>query len=142
MTGPGTAAYATRLLALAVALLFTPALAAQNVDLDQITANDEFRWGVTSLHDGRINEAIASFNRSLSFDDERPLTRYWLGRAYYYGGFEEAALDEWRWVAERDGRTSVLERWIERVELSRGLTTERLGREISPGRYVTMVDLG
>ncbi len=141
MTGPRTDGRSAPLLALAAALLLTPALAAQNVDLDQITANDEFRWGVTSLHDGRINEAIASFNRSLSFDDERPLTRYWLGRAYYYGGFEEAALDQWRWVAERDGRTSVLERWIERVELSRGLTTERLGREISPGRYVTMVDL-
>lgn len=141
MTSPRTDGRSTGLLALAAALLLTPALAAQNVDLDQITANDEFRWGVTSLHDGRINEAIASFNRSLSFDEERPLTRYWLGRAYYYGGFEEAALDQWRWVAERDGRTSVLERWIERVELSRGLTTERLGREISPGRYVTMVDL-
>lgn len=114
---------------------------AQNVDLDQITANDEFRWGVGSLHDGRINEAIASFNRSLSFDSDRGLTRYWLGRAYYYGGFEDAALEEWEWVSERGGRTAVLDRWIERVELSRGLTTERLGNEIAPGRYVTMVDL-
>lgn len=116
-------------------------LPAQNVDLDELTANDEFRWGVTSMHDGKINEAIASFNRSLSFDSQQALTRYWLGRAYYYGGFEQAALDEWRWVAERDGRTAVLDGWIERVELSRGLTTERLGSEVSPGRYVTMVDL-
>lgn len=123
-----------------VALTVTATLGAQNVDLDQITADDEFRWGVGALHDGKINEAIASFNRSLSFDSERPLTRYWLGRAYYYGGFEEEALTEWRWVAERSGRTSVLDKWLERVQLSRGLTTERLGSEISPGRYVTMVD--
>lgn len=114
---------------------------AQAIDLDEITANEEFRWGVTALHDGKINEAIESLNRSLGFASERALTRYWLGRAYYYAGFEESALDEWRWVAERGSRTSVLEKWIERVELSRGLTTERLGTAISPGRYVTMVDL-
>lgn len=143
MTPPRTSRPAAAAVALVFVMLLgvSPGAFAQNVDLDEITANDEFRWGVTSMHDGRINEAIASFNRSLSFDSERPLTRYWLGRAYYYGGFEDAALDEWRWVAERDGRTAVLDRWIERVELSRGLTTERLGTEITPGRYVTMVDL-
>ncbi|MFW5717147.1 MAG: hypothetical protein ACOCW3_00935 [Spirochaetota bacterium] len=125
-----------------VALLFASSgVPAQNVDLNQITADDEFRWGVTAMHDGRVNEAIASFNRSLSADSDSALTRYWLGRAYYYGGFEQAALDEWRWVAEREDRTAVLDRWIERVELSRGLTSERLGDEITPGRYVTMVDL-
>lgn len=122
-------------------LALTVFAGAQAINLEELTANDEFRWGVVSLHDGRINEAIASFTRSLSFASERPLTRYWLGRAYYYAGLEEAALDEWRWVAERDGRTAVLDAWIERVELSRGLTTERLGRDVVPGRYVTMVDL-
>lgn len=114
---------------------------AQAINLEELTANDEFRWGVVSLHNGRINEAIASLTRSLSFASDRPLTRYWLGRAYYYAGLEEAALDEWRWVADRDGRTAVLDTWIERVELSRGLTTERLGTDVVPGRFVTMVDL-
>jgi len=122
-------------------LALTVGSGAQEINLAEITANDEFRWGVEALHDGKINEAISSLSRSLSFDSERSLTRYWLGRAYYYGGFEQSALDEWRWVAQSSGRTSVLEKWIERVELSRGLTTERLGTSISPGRYVTMVDL-
>jgi DNA-binding beta-propeller fold protein YncE len=133
-------ATAVLLVTLAGLLGGSPATA-QNIDLDEITANDEFRWGVMSLHNGRINEAIASLNRSLSFDSDRPLTRYWLGRAYYYGGFEEAALQEWRWVAENGNRTAVLDKWIERLRLSRGLTTERLGTEVSPGRYVTMVDM-
>lgn len=113
----------------------------QQSDLDEITANDEFRWGVTSMHAGRINEAIASFARSLSFAPDRALTRYWLGRAYYFAGFERPALDEWRWIVERNGETAVLNKWIERVELSQGLTTERLGLEVAPGRYVPMVDL-
>ena len=123
------------------ALWLPPPVRSQPINLDEITANEEFRWGVVSLHNGRFHEAIESLNRSLSFASERTLTRYWLGRAYYYAGFEEAALNEWRWVAERGSRTSVLDKWIERVELSRGLTTERLGTAVSPGRYVTMIDL-
>ena len=66
----------------------------QTVTEAQLSADDEFRWGVGALHDGKINEAIASLVRSLSFDSNRALTRYWLGRAYYYGGFEDAALQE------------------------------------------------
>ena len=119
--------------------LLVSAVGAQ-ISLDEITANDEFRWGVGALHDGKINEAIDSLNRSLSLASGRLLTRYWLGRAYYYAGFEQAALDEWRWVGDREW-TSMLGNWIERVELGRGLTAERLGTEISPGRYVTMIDL-
>jgi DNA-binding beta-propeller fold protein YncE len=124
-----------------IAVFIAGSLHAQDTDLDAITAADEFRWGVTAMHSGRINEAIASFNRSLSFDPQRSLTRYWLGRAYYYAGFVRPALDEWRWVAEQDGATAVLNTWIERVEIDQGLTRERLGPAVSPGRYVSMVDL-
>ena len=127
--------------AILVMSLIPASVSPQTINLDEITADDEFRWGVGALHDGKINEAIDSLNRSLSFASERVLTRYWLARAYYYAGFEQEALDEWRWVGELGGRTSVLEKWIERVELGRGLTAERLGTEISPGSYVTMIDL-
>ena len=73
-------------------LALAAGVGAQGIDLDEITANEEFRWGVQALHDGKINEAITSLSRSLSFDSERSHTRYWLGRAYYYGGFEQSAL--------------------------------------------------
>jgi DNA-binding beta-propeller fold protein YncE len=113
----------------------------QTATQNQLSANDEFRWGVGALHDGKINEAIASLVRSLSFDSSRTLTRYWLGRAYYFGGFEDAALQEWNWIRDRGTRTAVLDSWIERVNLDRGLTPERLGSDIVPGRYVTMSDI-
>lgn len=126
----------------------------QTVTEAQLSADDEFRWGVGALHDGKINEAIASLVRSLSFDSNRALTRYWLGRAYYYGGFEDAALQEWNWIQEQSSQPSeleswrdrvpgnaVLSSWVERVSLDRGLTPERLGDDIVPGRYVTMSDI-
>ena len=136
--------HTSRLLRLVgVALCFGIAATAfaQDAGLDELTADDEFRWGVTAMHAGRVNEAIASFNRSLSFSPDRTLTRFWLGRAYYYAGFERAALEEWNWIAERGAATAVLNRWMERVELDQGLTRERLGTEVAPGRYVTMVNL-
>ncbi len=126
--------------AIALFAMVTALTHAQTGTADQIAARDEFRWGVTALHDGRVNEAIASLTRSIALDSSRSLVRYWLGRAFYYAGFEQEALTEWRWVRDRN-RTSVLDRWIERVELERGLTRERLGDDIVPGRYVTMVEL-
>lgn len=129
------------LLLLALVVFVRPALSFGQDNLAEINANDEFRWGVMSLNRGHANEAIASLTRSISFSPERDLTRYWLGRAYYYSGFEAAALQEWEWVASHSGRTSILDRWIERIQLSRGLTEERLGDDIAPGRYVSMTAL-
>jgi DNA-binding beta-propeller fold protein YncE len=126
---------------LILCLLYSAAPLVSQEELSEITANDEFRWGVMSLNRGHVNEAIASLTRSLSFSPDRPLARYWLGRAYYYGGFEDAALQEWEWVTEHSASTAILNRWIERVTLSRGLTGERLGDEVAPGPYVTMTDL-
>ena len=126
------------------AVLFAGAVVAagaQQVNMDLITANDELRFGVTSYHAGNLNESIVSLTRSLSFDSSRALTRYWLGRSYYRSGFEDAALSEWRWLADQGGGTAVLDSWIERIEISRGLTPERLGRSITPGRLVTMAEV-
>ena len=129
------------LVILTALFLIRPALVVSQQTLAEINANDEFRWGVMSLNRGHANEAIASLARSVSFSPDRDLTRYWLGRAYYYSGFEDAALQEWEWIADHSGRTSILDRWIERIQLSRGLTEERLGDDIAPGRYVTMTAL-
>lgn len=128
------------LLTIVLLMLALPAFA-QQVDLDQIGARDELRWGVSSYHAGNLNESIVSLNRSLAFNSSQTVARYWLGRAYYAAGFEEAALVEWERVLSQGGRTAVLENWIERVELQRGLTPERLGSELTPGRLVTMAEV-
>ncbi len=125
-------------------LLFGVAAAgvyAQQVDMNQLAARDELRWGVTSYHAGNLNQSIVSLNRSLAFDSSQSLTRHWLGRAYYASGFEEAALLEWQWLVDQGSGTAALLSWIDRTELRRGLTPERLGEELTPGRLVTMAEV-
>lgn len=129
------------LLALVVFGFAATGVNAQQVDTDEIAARGELRWGVTSYHAGNLNESIVSLNRSLAFDSSVLLTRYWLGRAYYASGFEEAALSEWRWLVDRGFRTAALDSLIARIELQRGLTPERLGQELTPGRLVTMAEV-
>ncbi len=131
----------TRSTCAVIILLLYGVTAFTQISEAEIEAREEFRWGVGALHDGKINEAIASLSRSIGLDSDDRLTRYWLGRAYYYGGFETAALQEWRWIAERGPQSAVLQSWIERLELDRGLVEERLGEELAPGRYVTMVSI-
>jgi hypothetical protein len=114
---------------------------AQQTGLEAVGARDELRWGVMALHAGNINDAIVSLNRSLSYDSTQSMARYWLGRAYHSAGFDAAALSEWRWIADRGGATAVLNSWIERVEIAQGLSSERLGEELTPGRLVTMAEV-
>jgi hypothetical protein len=128
---------------LVAALVVTGAVGAygQQANSDEIAARDELRWGVSSLHAGNLNESIVSLNRSIAYDSTRTLTRYWLGRAYHASGFEEAALSEFRWLVDQGYRTAALDSFIERISIQRGLTPERLGDELTPGRLVTMADV-
>lgn len=96
------------------------------IDIDAIEADEEFRWGIRAFHSGFYNDAILSFTRSLSIRPEDVLTRFWLGRSYYYAGFEEAALGEWRTIIEAGDGNAHLQNLVETLTFRRGL-----GRELS-----------
>lgn len=109
----------------------------QEIDLDSVTASEELRWGVRAFHNGFFNESILSLNRSLAFDPENVLARFWLGRSYYYSGFEEAALQEWRTILQSEQGTAHLLNFVEIVESRRGL-----GRELAgDARYVVATEI-
>lgn len=114
---------------------------AQQVDMDEIAARQELRFGVTSYHAGNLNESIVSLNRSLAYDSSQTLARFWLGRAYYASGFVDSAITEWESLVAEGAHTAVLDNWIERIRLSRSLAPERLGPELTPGRLVTMAEV-
>ncbi|MCL2800707.1 MAG: NHL repeat-containing protein [Treponema sp.] len=61
-----------------------------------LSAADEFRIGVMAFNRYSYNESILSFERALSFRPGEALILDWLGRAYYYSGFEETAIRQWR----------------------------------------------
>lgn len=109
--------------------LFTTLVAAQNIDMDQIEADEEFRTAVIAFHQGYHNRAILALERSLGFKPEDTLVRQWLGRAYYHSGYEDAALNQWDNLIEAGQAHSALLSFRDMVERRRGLQIEMMERD-------------
>jgi DNA-binding beta-propeller fold protein YncE len=99
-------------------------LAAQEIDLAAAQAAEEFRWGVRAYHGGHFEQAILSIEKSLSYKPQDMRSRTWLGLALYRAGFEEAALNEWRYVLDREPGNAVVQNLVQVVSFRRGLGTE------------------
>ncbi len=109
------------------ALFFLIAVSASlfaQVDFDVLNADESFREGVVRFHRASYNEAILSFQRSLSFVPDDPLVRLWLGRAYYFSGFEDAALNEWQDLEEEGLAAPFLRAFIDHLLARRSLAQE------------------
>jgi len=120
-----------KLILLALAVLPGFLAGAQDIDMDEVNAREDFRWGVIAYNKGNFNDAIRSFERSLSLKPENPDTREWLGNAQFRAGFDAPAMEIWESVLS-DRTDPVLNN---RVELQR--FRQGLGREMAvPGRYV------
>jgi DNA-binding beta-propeller fold protein YncE len=113
----------------------------QAVDLDGLRAEEEFRVGVQAFNRYAFNEAILSFERSLSFRPGEPLILDWLGRSYYRSGMEEIALRQWRAAAQgygwNSGEGMLLGSRIETLGNRRGLlpVNDDDVRYVEAGRY-------
>lgn len=125
------------LLLFGAALLGPQLLPAQDIDMDDIEAEEEFRFGVNAFHNGRYNEAILSFSRALSFAEEDMTTRYWLGRAYYFAGFVDAAVNQWRYVVDAGAGSARLRALLDVVSARQGVTPELY----EPGQWTVMSEL-
>lgn len=111
--------------------------AQDQIDLDAVRAQEEFRWGIQAFHRGLFNEAILSLEKALSFRPETSLTRMWLGRAYYMSGFEDAALSEWHTLTGQNQAAPFLANLAESVAYRRSPA-----EELSRGeRFVTAFEL-
>lgn len=123
--GRRRARFSPALLVLAVLLLGGPLLAqVVTLDFDRVRADEAFRDGVVYFHSGRINESVIAFQRALSLKPDDVLARYWLGRAYFFGGYEEAAEEEWSQVAAAGGGTPALQSFQATLAARRGFTFE------------------
>jgi len=106
-----------------------------------LTAAEEFRLGVQAYNRFSYNEAINSFERSLSFRPGEAVVLEWLGKAYYRSGFEEIALRQWRAALNAYGRNSdagmLLSSRIETVSNRRFLmpVADDGVRYVEAGRY-------
>jgi DNA-binding beta-propeller fold protein YncE len=109
--------------------IFCLSLFAQNIDMDMINANEEFRIGVNAFHGGFYNKAILAMERSLALKPENALVREWLGRSYYQSGYENAALNEWDNIIEDGSAGESLMNFRNMVYDRRGLLNELKERD-------------
>lgn len=91
-------------------------LSSQEIDMDQVYAEREFRFGVRAFHRGEYNKALLSLEKSLSLKEDFPLAQSWLARTYYRNGFTSTAIDMWtRMMENRDGAGDVMSAAMEQM---------------------------
>lgn len=101
--------------------LFRGMYPAGAIDMDAARAQEEFRWGVEAYHAARFSDAIVAFTRALAYKPEDPLAREWLGRAFFRSGFDDAAVNEWELLADRDAAGAYLRARLEVLRYRRGI---------------------
>lgn len=82
---------------------------------DEGFAAQEFRLGVQAYFKGAFNEAIAQFEKALSFLPNDNLILEWLGNSYYKAGMEGTALNYWNLCVENGYGGLLLQNKIEIV---------------------------
>ena len=97
---------------------------AQQIDMAAVRANDELRRGVVAFYNGYFNESILAFQRSIQAKSDNPRAHFWLGSAYYYAGFDEAALGEWNFLIRKGQGSPFLENLVNTISWRRGLSQE------------------
>ena len=106
------------LLALFVTL---PATAQFSTDIASPGAAEQLRLGVQAFHRGRYAESILLLEKSLAYQPDSALIKYWLGRAYYKSGFDETALRIWDPLLAAPESPPFLRAKVERLRASRAL---------------------
>jgi DNA-binding beta-propeller fold protein YncE len=112
-------------------LVFLLPLISQSIDMNEVNALEEFRWGVAAFNRGQYNDSMRSLERALAYTPNNLTYQEWLGMALFRAGYEAQALDMWEYILAR--RTDPV--LSSRVELQR--FRQGLGRELAEeGRYV------
>ena len=93
--------------------------AQDRIDLDQLSAAEEFKWGVKAYHRGLFNEAARAFEKALSYKPENTEILQWLGQSWYRSGFTDAAVKQWEAVRAAGAADSLL---LNRLEILNNLT--------------------
>ena len=110
-------------LLLVVLLLPVSAIYSQDtIDLDLLSARDEFKWGVKAYHRGLFNEAVRAFERALAFKPENVEMQEWLGMAWYRSGFTDAAVQMWDSIQAAGNADSLLMNRLEILKQQTGVS--------------------
>jgi tetratricopeptide (TPR) repeat protein len=98
------------------------------------------RLHAPGLFGGDIDKAIAAFRRAVALDPERPVARFWLGRALEESGAAREAAAEFRKALDVEPRYVQARRRLERLEsrrqpASRESPARQPGAEVGDGGH-------
>lgn len=96
------------LLALALLLATASGQPAARYDADVVHARDLFNQGLVHFNGRNYEAAIERFTRSLGERGRDNLVRYYLGLAYFQGGYVRSALEQWENIVRLGGQDAVL----------------------------------
>ncbi len=121
-------------------LLFQPlntVFSQDKIDLDMLSAQEEFKWGVKAYHKGLFNESSRAFEKALSYKPENIEIQTWLGLSWFRSGFTDAALNIWGSVAASGKAGSLLMNRLEILKQQTGVSAFN----VEPGRYLPAMEL-
>ncbi len=107
------------------------------IDLDQLSASEEFKWGVKAYHRGIFAEAARAFERALAYKPENAEYQQWLGLSWYRSGFTDEALNIWSTLSSAGKADSILLNRLEILEQKTGIE----GSFAPSGRYLNALNL-
>lgn len=105
-------------------LFVTTNLCSQTIDMSEVSAREEFRWGVTSFHAGLFNKAILSFEKSLSARPTDPVIQDWLARSYIRSGLEQTALKIYENLIHQGKSTALIQNRVDLLRYKQGVDAE------------------
>ena len=107
------------------------------IDLDMLSANEEFKWGVKAYHRGLFNESARAFEKALAYKPENIKIQEWLGLSWYRSGFTDAAIHLWESIQASGGADSLL---MNRLEILKQQTGVESG-PVDGGRFLPAMEL-
>jgi len=123
-----------------ILLLLLPAFnsfAQDAIDLNLLSAREEFKWGVKAYHRGLFNEAARAFEKALAFKPENTQMQEWLGMAWFRSGFTDAAIHLWASIETAGEADSMLSNRLEILDMQNGVSATAP----EAGRYLPAMEL-
>ncbi|MDC7126876.1 MAG: hypothetical protein PQJ46_14995 [Spirochaetales bacterium] len=108
-----------------------------SIDLDLLSSQEEFKWGVKAYHRGLFNESARNFEKALSYKPENVDTKKWLGLAWYRSGFTDFAINEWESIQKAGKADSLLLNRLEILKQQTGISEPNKENE----RYLPAMEL-
>ena len=96
----------------------------QDIDLPKEYSMDEFQNGIRAFHNTEYERSITFFIKSLSYNEDNQLARYFLGESYRKAGYDKNAIFVWNNLLSLGDRDRSLRNKIEYLYNKRGMLHE------------------